>query len=90
MLCFVVRNTRLIPEAAIFARAYEALPAIYDVSLNDNTWLPTLDTIVAATDAKAAAIFGTNETDFEYSVERVRWGGCRPPQTASQCASVVL
>ena len=70
MLSFVFRGHERFWRLPSSRAAYEALPAIYDVSLKDNTWLPMLDSIVAATDAKAAAIFGTNETDFEYSLER--------------------
>lgn len=48
--------------------AYEALPAIYDISIGESAWGPTLDTIVGLVEGRGAALFGVNETDFDYSV----------------------
>ncbi|MBJ3778158.1 helix-turn-helix transcriptional regulator [Acuticoccus mangrovi] len=50
--------------------AYAALPAIYDVSPNEQHWLPTLDAIVSASTASGALIFGVDQTDLEYSMTK--------------------
>lgn len=50
--------------------AYQALPAIYDISPTEDGWTCTLDAIVEAVGARGALLFGIDETDVDYSVEK--------------------
>ncbi|MEJ8574021.1 hypothetical protein, partial [Microbaculum marinum] len=49
--------------------AYDALPAIYDVSFSDEKWISTLDAVSAAAGANGAMLFGINETEFVYQLD---------------------
>lgn len=50
--------------------AYDALPAIYDVSVSDAGWGPTLDKVSAAAGGSGALLFGIDETDVDYTIAK--------------------